>query len=132
MSDLQILALTVAWTWLGLILASLNRSRSWTLAGLRVAFGYRDDVPPSTTFSRRLDRISNNMLENLPLFAAALLCAHLAGVAPDRLVGAAWLFLGARVAYFLIGLAGIPYLRTALWGVGVFAVGELVALTVVR
>jgi len=66
MSDLQILALTVAWTWLGLILASLNRSRSWTLAGLRVAFGYRDDVPPSTTFSRRLDRISNNMLRCSP------------------------------------------------------------------
>ena len=132
MSDLQILALTVAWTWIGLILASLNRTRSWTPTGMRVAFGYRDDVPPSTAFSRRFDRVTNNMLENLPLFTAALLAAHLAGVAQDRLVGAAWLLLGSRVVYLAVGLAGIPYLRTAVWGVGVFATLELVALVVVR
>ena len=55
------------------------------------------------------------MLENLVLFAALVLIALLPNKTnPTTLLGAQ-LFFWARLAYAVVYLAGIPWLRTAVW-----------------
>ena len=122
-TDLRLLACSTVLTWLMLMLSALLRTRWWTWRGVILALGNRDDVPEPSAVAARADRAAKNMLENLVLFAALLLGAHAALVPPARLELAAELFFWARLAYFPVYLAGIPYLRTALWAVAVVGLG---------
>ena len=124
-ADLQYLASSTALTFVMLLSASLIRARAWTMQGTLIAFGNRDDLPEPTPLSGRADRAARNMLENLVLFTAALLVARLGGADPTMTASASAIFFWARVAYFPVYLAGIPYVLTAIWGVGVYAVAML-------
>lgn len=126
-TDLTLLVGSTALTWVMLLFASTIRLRSWTLAGMKVGFGNRDDVPAPTPLAGRADRAAKNMLESFPLFAALVLTAHAGGVAADRLSLPCWIYFLARLAYFPVYVAGIPYLRTALWSASVVALAMLVA-----
>ena len=53
------------------------------------------------------------------LLTAVLLAARASGADTRQIAPGVALFFWARVAYFPVYLAGIPYLRTALWGVSV-------------
>ncbi|HVV86300.1 MAG TPA: MAPEG family protein [Kofleriaceae bacterium] len=110
--ELRLLAYSAILTWLMIVTASLVRSGG----SLAIAFGNRDDVPPPTPVGGRADRAAKNMLENLALFTAVTLAAGAGGSAHhDRVVLGARIFFWARVAYWPVYLAGIKYLRTALW-----------------
>jgi uncharacterized MAPEG superfamily protein len=116
-------ATALAWsavlTWLMLATASLLRSRGWTSAGLRMAFGNRDDLPPATGLAGRAHRAARNMVENLVLLVALVAAVYFAGKY-DRLADAgATLFFWSRLAYWPCYLAGIIYLRTAIWFVSI-------------
>jgi uncharacterized MAPEG superfamily protein len=83
--------------------------------GLPKLTGNRDDVPSFTGWVGRAHRAHRNMLENIVLFAALVLVAHVAGKANATALLGAQLFFWARVAYALIYVAGIPWLRTISW-----------------
>ena len=85
--------------------------------GLPTLAGNRDGMPEIGGWAGRAHR---NMLENLVLFAALVLVAQLLnkGGTPQVLLGAQ-LFLYGRIAYALIYVAGIPWLRTLAWAVSV-------------
>ena len=117
--DVHVLAYSAALAWFMLITAAFFRTRWWTLRGLGLAFGNRDDLPDASPLAGRADRAARNMLENLLLLAVLVLAARLAGAAPERIARGARVFFWARVLYFPVYLAGIKYLRTALWAVGV-------------
>src|SRR3954470_21093352 len=117
MSDLQLLALSALLTWIMLLTASLLRTGGYTVHGMLVAFGNRDDVGVPSPLAARADRAAKNMLENLALFTALLVAAHLGGAPPAKLALGAQIFFWARVAFFPVYLAGVRYLRTAVWGV---------------
>jgi uncharacterized MAPEG superfamily protein len=70
------------------------------------------------------------MLENLLLFTAALVAARLSGAEPARLALGAHIFFWARLAYFPVYLAGVRYLRTAIWAVGVVGIGVITAAAI--
>jgi uncharacterized MAPEG superfamily protein len=125
MTDLHYLALSAVLTWVMLIVASLLRTRSWTPAGAKVAFGNRDDVPEPSPLAGRAERAARNMLEGLLLFTALVAAVRLAGKPAPA--GAAALFFWARVAYFGVYLAGVPYLRTLLWAGSVVALAQIAA-----
>ncbi len=125
MNELHVLALTVVWTWAGLVLASTFRNRGWNPAGLKLMVGNRDEVPPPAQFAARLDRLTRNMVENLVLFAPALLGAKAAGVSSALLTQAAWLFLGLRVIYLCVGALGVPWVRSGVWIASLFPIGQL-------
>jgi uncharacterized MAPEG superfamily protein len=127
MNDLKLLVLSVLLTWLMLLVASFIRNRSWTSSGVKVVLGNRANLPPATALSGRADRAAKNMLENLVLFSALLLAAHLAGGTPAQIETGATLFFWGRVAFFALYLAGIPYLRTIAWGVSVIGMGIIAA-----
>lgn len=123
MTDLHYLALSAVLTWLMLVVASLLRSRSWTPAGMQVAFGNRENVSEPTPLAGRADRAARNMLEGLLLFTALVAAVRLGGKAAPA--GAAALFFWARVAYYGVYLAGIRYLRTAVWVASIVALGQI-------
>ncbi|MFY9326651.1 MAG: MAPEG family protein [Georgfuchsia sp.] len=107
-----------ALTMLALLMGSVFRNRLWTLQGFKIGIGNRDSVPPPTPLSGRADRAAMNTLENFVLFAALAITAHVAGMDNEQVALGAGIFFWARVAYLLIYLLGIVYLRTLVWAVG--------------
>jgi uncharacterized MAPEG superfamily protein len=85
--------------------------------GLPKIAGNREPVPDVTGWAGRCRRAHFNMLENLVLFAALVLVAVVAQRTNSVTAYGAQIFFWARLVYALIYLAGIPWLRTAVWGV---------------
>lgn len=67
----------------------------------------------------RTDRLTANMLENLPLFIILVLAAHVSGTADGTTALGAMIFVAARAVHALVFMAGIPYARTLAWCVSV-------------
>ncbi|WP_120077535.1 MAPEG family protein [Aurantiacibacter odishensis] len=90
--------------------------------GVEWNMGARDeDTEPLNDIAGRLDRARGNFLETLPLAIIALLGVVVAGKASDLTAIAAWVWLAARVIYLPLYWAGIPKIRTYVWGVGLLA-----------
>ena len=126
MSDTQLFLAAALLTWASLQLASVLRTRSWTRAGQKLAFGNRDNLPEASPLAGRADRAARNNLENLVLFSAVWAAARLGGAAQAPVLLGAQLFFWSRCAYTAVYLIGIPYLRTALFAagmIGIFIVG---------
>lgn len=129
---LHLLAWMAVFTWVVLMLASLSRAKAWTPRGMLLALGNRADMPEPSPAAARLDRASRNTLENFLLFAALVLAAHAAGISSPQVTLGAQLFAWSRVAFVVIYWAGIPYLRTLAWGVGVVGLGLIAAPMLLR
>jgi uncharacterized MAPEG superfamily protein len=87
--------------------------------GLQTLAGNREDLPVLTGIAGRAKRAHLNMVENLVLFAALVLIAAAAGKANAMTALGAAIFFWARLAYAVIYLIGIPWLRTLAWFVSV-------------
>lgn len=96
-----------------ILLPSQARSRE---TGIAYNTGPRDDPgPPVGAITGRLQRAQKNLFETLPLFAAAVLIAHVAGRDGALTWWGAWIYGVARVVYLPLYVGGIPYLRSAVW-----------------
>lgn len=87
--------------------------------GLPALAGNREGLPPFTGWAGRAQRAHQNMLQNLVLFAALVLIAVVTNKTNSTTLLGAQLFFWARLVYALVYLAGIPWLRTAVWTVSV-------------
>ena len=87
--------------------------------GIPVAVGSRDDCPEPSTYCKRTLRLRDNMLENMALFAPIVLIAAVMDISNATTVLGAQLFFYARIGHAITYLAGWPWIRTALWTVGV-------------
>jgi uncharacterized MAPEG superfamily protein len=77
--------------------------------------------PPAASSAGRAQRASHNMLESLVLFAALVVAAELANRNNAGTGLGAEVFFAARVAYSIVALIGLPWLRTAVWCVSIAA-----------
>ena len=87
--------------------------------GLPTLAGNREGLPKMTGWAGRAQRAHLNMLESLILFAVLVFVAQLAGIHNATTLLGAQLFFWGRVAHAVVYIAGIPWLRTAAWGVSV-------------
>lgn len=87
--------------------------------GLPLLAGNREGMPEIKGWGGRAARAHRNMIENLVLFAALVLAAVAAGKTNDMTLLGAQVFLYARIAYALVYLIGLPWLRTGVWAVSV-------------
>jgi uncharacterized MAPEG superfamily protein len=94
--------------------------------GMAWGFGNRDTPFAVPAWIERVRRAHMNMVENLPVFAALVLVAHVSGKADATTALGSQLFFVGRVAHAGIYIVGIPYLRTAAFAVSV--VGEVMIL----
>lgn len=85
--------------------------------GLPMVAGNRDNLPALTGLAGRATRAHRNMLENLALFAALVLVAHVTGHLNAMTALGAQLFFWGRLAHAIIYLIGLPWIRTAAWAV---------------
>ena len=90
-----------------------------TQVGLPTLAGNREGLPDMMGWAGRARRAHLNMIENLVLFAALVLIAAVAGKANATTAMGAMIFFWARLAYAVIYLIGIPWLRTLAWFVSV-------------
>lgn len=90
--------------------------------GIDWNMGARDEeLPPPGPLVGRLERARDNFLETLPLAIIALGGVVVAGKANELTAIAAWVWLGARVIYLPLYAAGVPRLRTYVWGIALLA-----------
>ena len=95
--------------------------------GLAWAFGNRDTQLAVPTWTSRAERAHQNLVENLAPFAILVLVAHVAGKANATTALGATLFFWGRVGHAAAYIAGIIYLRTAVFFIA--TVGELLILS---
>ena len=108
-----------------LVAAALLRTRAWTPAGMKIAFGNRNNVSNISPLSFRADQTAQNTLEGFMLFTALAITAHIAGVNVAQSELGANLFFWARIVYIPVYLIGIAYLRTAIWIVSIVGLGMI-------
>jgi uncharacterized MAPEG superfamily protein len=123
MRGTEALALSAVLTWIMIMTAALLRSKLWTFSGWLQAFGNRENPPEPTPVAGRAERAAKNMLENMVLFTALFFAAKSTAKNDDiiTLSEYAETFFWARLWYWIVYLLGIPYVRTAIWAVGVWA-----------
>jgi len=99
-TELRMLALSVVLGLVHIILsshaASLQRGYRWT------ASSREEPVPPLTGVAGRLDRALRNFLETFPLFAAAVLLAHVAERSGWMTLWGAQLYFWGRVLHLVL------------------------------
>ena len=114
--DLEMLVWSAALTLVQMLVAVGGATLQ---VGLPTLAGNREGLPSLTGWAGRAARAHLNMLESLAVFAIVVLVAHLTGRANETTALGATLFFWGRLAYALIYVAGIPWARTAAWGVSV-------------
>jgi uncharacterized MAPEG superfamily protein len=77
--------------------------------------GPRDFLANTTGLQKRADWAQQNAFEAFPLFAAAVIVAHLSGAAQARIDLLAMLWVGFRLAYGLCYLADWATARSLTW-----------------
>lgn len=87
--------------------------------GLPVLIGNRENFPTVEGWIGRAKRAHMNMLENIAPFAALVLIAHVSGKADASTALGAQLFFWARLVHGVVYVAGLPWIRTAAYGVSV-------------
>jgi uncharacterized MAPEG superfamily protein len=114
--ELSLLVWSVALAFAQMLIAVAGSTRQVNLPTL---VGNREDLPQLTGWAGRAQRAHRNMLENLVLFATLVLVANAMGISTDLTALGAQLFFWARLAFAVIYVAGIPWLRTVAWAVSV-------------
>lgn len=75
---------------------------------------------PHAPWAERAIAAHMNAVENLVVFAPAVLLAHVAGVSNGITATAAMLYFFARLGHYIVHTAGIPVARTLTFTVGAF------------
>jgi uncharacterized MAPEG superfamily protein len=117
--DLWMLVGAVLLTVLLIVPAGVGGFLQWGTSGLA---GNRDDLPSLTGWPGRADRAHRNMVENVVLFAAIVLVAHVAGAGNAMTALGSQIFLACRVAHAILYIIGVPYLRSVAWTGGVVGI----------
>ena len=94
--------------------------------GVPWAFGNRDTAIEFPPWVGRARRAHANLVENLVPFGILVLAAHVTGKANCTTALGATIFFWGRIAHFLIYTMGIPYARTAAFGIA--TVGQIMIL----
>ncbi len=110
--ELNLLVWSVVLTVVQMLVAA---QAAFNKVGLMTLVGNREGMPEITGWGGRASRAHWNMLENLVLFASLVLVAVVAGKTNDMTLLGAQIFFWARLAYAVIYIAGIIWVRTLAW-----------------
>lgn len=77
------------------------------------------DIDYRAPWAARARRAHLNAVENLAVFAALVVAVELSGAGSGATATATAIFFFSRLAHFAVYCAGLPFVRTLLFGVGV-------------
>lgn len=108
-----------------ILFAAVVVKKGWTAEGVKAMAGNRTETSDKSGFAGRADRAANNMIENMVLFGAACIAAVADGQTEGPVAMGAAIFFWARLVYWPVYLAGIPYLRTLIWVVSLVGIFQI-------
>ena len=114
--ELKLLVWAAALTFIQCLIAVTG---AFLQVGLPTLAGNRENMPAITGWAGRAERAHRNMLQSLVLFAVLVLVAQVTSKLNATTALGAELFFWGRVAYAAVYLAGLPWLRTAVWTVSI-------------
>ena len=120
--DLKYLLLSTILTFVQVLVAAMGANQA---VGLNTLAGNREGLGEIPGWAGRAKRAHLNMIENMVLFAALVLIATAAGKANAMTAMGAMIFFWARLAYAVIYVAGIAWLRTLAWFVSVIGMAMI-------
>ena len=116
-TELTLLAWTLVLAFVQILLFDIARTRQY---GLNWNTGPRDEaMPPLSAVAERLRRAQDNLFETLPLFAGAVVLAHLAGRENHWTAIGAEIYFWGRVAYVPLYAFGVRQIRSLVWLVSI-------------
>ena len=115
------------WTLVSVVLGAAIRNQEWTKEGRDIGLGNRDNLQEATPMGGRAERAAKNSIEAAVFFVPLALIANAAGLDAEVMLGAQVAFW-ARIAYVPIYIAGIKYLRSLVWIVGVVGYGMMISV----
>ena len=123
--ELKILAAATLWGFLQLIAAAQASNVQY---GLRWAASPRDaEMPPLAPIPGRINRNFRNYMETFPFFVAAVLTAQAVGVHNDLTYWGAIAYIGGRIVFTALYVAGIPLIRSLFWNIASFGMLAVLA-----
>jgi len=126
--DLKYLLFSTLLCFVQVLIAATGANQA---VGLPTLAGNREGLPDLTGWAGRAKRAHLNMIENLVLFTTLVLIAAAAGKANAMTAMGAMIFFWGRLAYAVIYLAGVAWLRTAAWFVSVIGMA-LIAIELLK
>ena len=114
--ELKMLVWSVALAFIQMLIAVSGAALQ---VGLPRLAGNREGLPPMTGWVGRAQRAHLNMLESLVLFAPLVLIADITSRDNAMAELGTQIFFWARLVYAVVYIAGVPWVRTAVWGVSV-------------
>ena len=114
--ELQMLVWSVVLAIVQMVVAVLGAQSQ---VGLPTLAGNREKMPALTGWGLRAQRAHLNMLESLVVFAIVVLVAQIGDRTNETTALGAALFFWGRLAYAIVYVIGVPWLRTAVWTVSV-------------
>ncbi|MBX3476085.1 MAG: MAPEG family protein [Brevundimonas sp.] len=119
------LAFTLILALVQILWAASARTRE---LGLKWNAGARDGVPPPPgPLAGRLMRAQANLFETLPIFAAAVIMAHVAGEDGQMTFLGTHLYFFGRLVYLPLYAFGIAYVRSLAWAVSLAGLVMVIA-----
>ena len=120
--DLKYLLFSTILTFVQVLVAAMGANQA---VGLNTLAGNREGLGEIPGWAGRAKRAQLKKIENKVLFAALVLTAVAAGKANAVTAMGAMIFFWARVAYAVIYIAGIAWLRTLVWFVSVIGMAMI-------
>lgn len=114
--ELTLLAWSAALTFFQMLIAA---SAAATQLGLLPLVGNREYLPPLEGWAGRAQRAHRNMLESLVLFAIVVIMADITSRENEWTALGAEIFFWSRLAYAIVYIAGLPWVRTVVWMISV-------------
>jgi uncharacterized MAPEG superfamily protein len=112
---LTLISTATALMWVPYVLARLKTR------GLVAIANVDPGVPPDPPWAERARRAHANAVENLVVFAPLVLVGAAVGVSTPATVLASQVYVAARLAHYALFMAGIPFVRTLAYFIGVVA-----------
>ena len=114
------------WTLITVVVGAAIRNQEWTKEGREIGLGNRDNLKEASPMGGRAERAAKNSIEAAVFFLPLALVANAAGLDAEVMQGAQIAFW-ARIAYVPIYIAGIKYIRSLVWFLGVVGYGMMVS-----
>jgi uncharacterized MAPEG superfamily protein len=123
--EIRIAALGAVLLVIHIIIATQAKNMQY---GAKWNIGPRDvALAPPAPITGRLIRAQANFLETFPIAIVALLGVVLANRTSGSTALGGWIWLGARLVYIPLYAAGVPVVRTLVWGISI--VGLVMVIT---
>lgn len=107
---------------LALLLTLIQGTRNVLMLGLTTAAGNQHDIAPWEGWNDRLNRALRNLIEAMAIYAPIAVSVSVLGAGNETSALGAKIFLGARLIHALVYTAGVPWVRTTAWFIGVIGI----------